>query len=347
MPETPVRAADLPIKQQMPAWEEHNRLHPLVPETPVRAADLPIKQQMPAWEEYNRLHPVVPETPVRAAKHNLPVIRTPMQPLKKLQPSAPKGIKEKTKRTIAENQKLLSSFREINQRYKELLGCNDVSLSMTDFELANGLARQTVSRLFKKESVMAQMPQASVFVRYNTRHDVRPFYPLEVVLVRLVREFRNRHIPVGQQLLRTMAQEVYALLSSRVGQLSFEEPAFSRSWMNSFKKAWGLNYHEMRGEAGSVVLATIAPQIEVISSVIATYSLENVYNADETGLFLQTMPNWTLDFEKRPGDKQTSSRVSILFCTNATGTDKRKPFILSMPLCAIVSAQSCTSFLVG
>jgi hypothetical protein len=100
--------------------------------------------------------------------------------------------------------------------------------------------------------------------------------------------------------------------------------------MNSYKVAWGVGYHKMQGEAGSVDLEAIWPRIEEIAAIIDTYDLDDVYNADETGLFLQTMPDWTLDFDKKAGDAQVTSRVSILLCTNATGTDKRKPYILSM-----------------
>jgi len=59
--------------------------------------------------------------------------------------------------------------------------------------------------------------------------------------------------------------------------------------------------------------------------LIATFNLENVYNANETGLFFRLVlgPNRTLATRK---DKEC---VTVLLCCNAMGTKKLKPFVIS------------------
>ncbi|KAG0368192.1 hypothetical protein BGZ54_002506 [Gamsiella multidivaricata] len=77
----------------------------------------------------------------------------------------------------------------------------------------------------------------------------------------------------------------------------------------------------------------IAAAVEIIKTSAATFKLDDIYNADETGLFLQSTSSWTVDMDGgAAGTKIPSIRVSILFCTNATDSDKRKPFILSEKL---------------
>jgi hypothetical protein len=126
-----------------------------------------------------------------------------------------------------------------------------------------------------------------------------------------------------------MAHEIYTLLLSQVGTLLFDRPSFSIGWVYNFRRHWKIDYQYLRGEAGSVDMERIAGRIEEIKAIISDYPLEDVYNADETGLFLQTLSRWTLGREKSNGYKSATSRVSVLFCVNATGTDKRKPLVLS------------------
>ena len=55
------------------------------------------------------------------------------------------------------------------------------------------------------------------------------------------------------------------------------------------------------------------------------YNFDNVYNADETGLYHKSLPSKTLAFfdEKSPsGLKENKERVTIMNCANATGSHK-------------------------
>ena len=55
------------------------------------------------------------------------------------------------------------------------------------------------------------------------------------------------------------------------------------------------------------------------------YSLDNVYNADETGLYVKSLPKRTLvlvEEKQAPRYKEWKERVTIMNCSNATGTHK-------------------------
>jgi len=53
---------------------------------------------------------------------------------------------------------------------------------------------------------------------------------------------------------------------------------------------------------------------------------EDIYNADETGVFYNMMPDSTFKFkgEKCVGGKMSKNRLTVLMCVNMTGTDKKK-----------------------
>ena len=59
-----------------------------------------------------------------------------------------------------------------------------------------------------------------------------------------------------------------------------------------------------------------------IRQIASSYAKEDIYNVDETGLFWKLAPNQGLSTQALPGKKKDKSRVSLVFCSNATGTDK-------------------------
>ena len=69
---------------------------------------------------------------------------------------------------------------------------------------------------------------------------------------------------------------------------------------------------------------------EALPGLIEGYSNDEIYNADETGLFFQALPHRTLHFrgEKCTGGKRSKTRISVLLCANKSGTDKLKPLVI-------------------
>ena len=57
---------------------------------------------------------------------------------------------------------------------------------------------------------------------------------------------------------------------------------------------------------------------------------EQVYNADETALFHKMLPDRTLGFKNQEskGFKMNKERITLLFCTNKTGSHKLKPLVI-------------------
>ncbi|KAF9979886.1 hypothetical protein BGZ65_005863, partial [Modicella reniformis] len=115
--------------------------------------------------------------------------------------------------------------------------------------------------------------------RFNV--GTRPFLPVELLLLRLIDEIRNRHIPIDQGFLPIIAHEVYTLLLAKVHPLGFPRPEFSSGWAG-FKRFWDIKYSKLMGEAASVDWPKIVKRVEDIQNIISGYSLDDVYNADET-----------------------------------------------------------------
>jgi hypothetical protein len=52
------------------------------------------------------------------------------------------------------------------------------------------------------------------------------------------------------------------------------------------------------------------------------YNEDDIYNMDETGLFWRMPPSWSLSSVNTPGIRKDKSRISIICCVNASGTDR-------------------------
>ena len=65
--------------------------------------------------------------------------------------------------------------------------------------------------------------------------------------------------------------------------------------------------------------------------VIQGYSLDDVFNQDESGLMWKQLPTRKLATGNTAGRKKEKIRVTISFTCNARGTDKRGLFLIGPP----------------
>ncbi|CAB4401644.1 unnamed protein product [Rhizophagus irregularis] len=78
------------------------------------------------------------------------------------------------------------------------------------------------------------------------------------------------------------------------------------------------------GKTNSAPLETLSEERLRLHTLLAKYNKEDIYNADETGLFFE--------WNQIKHLVQNKTRVSILFCANATGSHKFQPFVIGKSL---------------
>lgn len=102
----------------------------------------------------------------------------------------------------------------------------------------------------------------------------------------------------------------------------------SNGWLTSFKSRHGLKLRKLHGESFSSVDQTENGFLDDLKAKILEYGSENVYNADETGIFYKLIPSKAICKNLRNGYKLLKDRISLLLCVNMTGTDKLKPLVI-------------------
>lgn len=101
----------------------------------------------------------------------------------------------------------------------------------------------------------------------------------------------------------------------------------SNGWLNRWKKRHGVRQLSICGEKMSADKSGLEKFKTEFEQLVAKegYSRDQIYNCDETGLNYKMMPAKTLASQQEamaPGHKKNKERVTILACSNATGTHK-------------------------
>ena len=104
--------------------------------------------------------------------------------------------------------------------------------------------------------------------------------------------------------------------------LHIDDFNLSDGWLTGFKKRNGLRQFKKQGESAS------APSVEslendriMLRQLLRPYQPEDIWNADETGLFWKMESSRTLTRFKTAGHKKEKARVTILCATNSIGTE--------------------------
>ena len=101
-------------------------------------------------------------------------------------------------------------------------------------------------------------------------------------------------------------------------------PDFLIGWLNKFKKRYEIkkriNYSEL-----VLISITIKEEIQFLYYITLLFITENLFNMDETGLYWRRAISKGLTTAKLPGAKKDKSRISLVLCSNATGSEKLPP----------------------
>jgi hypothetical protein len=70
--------------------------------------------------------------------------------------------------------------------------------------------------------------------------------------------------------------------------------------------------------------------LESLPSLLEGYEPRGVYNADETGIFFNVLPERTLAYKGVTcHGKHSKNRLTVLLCVNSDGSDEQVPIVIS------------------
>lgn len=136
----------------------------------------------------------------------------------------------------------------------------------------------------------------------------------------------TRGVRVSGPMLKYKAEE----FAKKLGE-GHENFKATEGWLSRWKKRHDIKFKKAHGEKASAdVLSADKWKLERLPEIMNEFSPENIYNADETGLYYRATPDGSLCFKKDnlAGSKKAMERVTVLCCTNMTGNDKKKLLVI-------------------
>lgn len=138
---------------------------------------------------------------------------------------------------------------------------------------------------------------------------------------------RKRHTPISGEIMKEKAKFFYRKIMNN------DDFQASEGWLDKFKRRFGIRLLSTTGEKLSCDVDAVEPFKEEFNKVIEEMSLtpDQVYNADESGLFWRLLPNKTYVHQAEasaPGRKLAKDRVTFMPCSNASGTHRMNMLVI-------------------
>lgn len=187
-----------------------------------------------------------------------------------------------------------------------------------------GIPPNTLSTILKNKDKLLEKKDDYAFNSKRKRLAACVNNDIDEAILKWVTTARNKNLPLSGTLIREKAKE-FAVALGR------DDFSASVGWLDKFKKRHNIVQKSLCGESASADLQTADEwQKNVLPTLISQYDKNDIFNADETGVFFKCLPNKTLAFkgQKCYGGKNSKERITLMVGSNMTGSEKLKLLVI-------------------
>ena len=104
-------------------------------------------------------------------------------------------------------------------------------------------------------------------------------------------------------------------------ELGHDDFSASNGWLDAFKRRKNNSGAVLGGESTNVKEEVVADSTKRLPDICKGYKLDDIFNADDTGLFYRTLPNRSLVVKRDAckGGKKAKKRMTALVASGAMG----------------------------
>ncbi|XP_053570666.1 tigger transposable element-derived protein 1-like [Bombina bombina] len=198
-----------------------------------------------------------------------------------------------------------------------------------------GFTRTTINTVMKnRQKIVAEVKSATPVNTTTNRKRDSIVADMERLLILWIENQTTRYVPVNQAIIQSKALSLFNDQKAKKGEAAKDaEFVASRGWFDRFKKRSNLHNIKVQGEAAAADTEAAESYPSDFAKIIEDggYSMDQIFNVDETGLFWKKMPARTFiarQEKSMPGYKPAKDRITLLLGGNASGTLKLKPLFI-------------------
>lgn len=188
-----------------------------------------------------------------------------------------------------------------------------------------GVPKSTISRLLKQENELREelaLQDGQTGISKRKREGKDP--DVEEALDQWFSLVSGRGVSISGPLLKMKSEE----LAKKLGHNDFKA---TDGWLSRWKARHNIKFKKAHGEKGSADKVSAEQWKNTkIKTYLENFCPDDIYNADETGLYYRATPDGSLCYKyvALTGYKKAMDRITVLCCANMSGTDKRKLLII-------------------
>ena len=178
-----------------------------------------------------------------------------------------------------------------------------------------GLPKTTVNMIWKKRDTFKRQFESSEVCGDVKRSMTSNHKDVDTALLEWFKQARHNNIPINGPLLLAKANT----LASVLGDTAFKA---TNGFIDRWKTRHGIVFKKVCGEEESVSQGDTETWLDVIlPEHLDQFAPENIFNADETGLFYKLQPDRTMTFkgERCSGGKKAKDCLTLLVGASVMG----------------------------
>lgn len=240
-------------------------------------------------------------------------------------------------------QELKDNMSKEAGKKRKIISVNEKNKIINDFEHGLNIASlakkynysyATIANICKRDSQKIKDTATKNITGIDASTKIRPVImtKMESLLYIWIEDCNQKGLPLGMQNIILKSIDIYGSLKLKLDPNNKHTFNASRGWFDKFKKRYKLHSLILNGESASADTSQADNFVRNFSKdVEGKYTLDQIINVDETGLFWKRMPKRTFisqDAKSVQGHKVSKERLTLLLGCNASGSLKLKPLLI-------------------
>lgn len=194
--------------------------------------------------------------------------------------------------------------------------------NFADTARKHGVSRSVISRLWKTRD--ETLSTAKDFQNLSRKRKNRfKEEDVDMALDTWLEQKNHQNARINGTILKQKAQQ----LATEMGH----DFTPSDGWLSRFKERHNITFKREHGEKQCTDFESAQKWRErVIADLLKDYSSDDIFNADETGIYFKGLPDRGFVYRnvQISGGKKQKDRLTVLVCANMSGTEKKKLMVV-------------------